>query len=204
MVRCTRSLEYPEETSDLSQVPDKLHHIILDVVHFAWAGFKLITLVVIGIDSISDYGPRYNWNVVESDVKHHSNNHNPLLQVCIKDTIIIFLWYRYWLRTLMQSVFKLITLVVIGIDSISDYGVNRHFQQYFSYILTVSFICSGIQSKRRIPSTCRKSLTNFITLSCIEYTSPWEGFELVTLVVILGMVHPILCDEVCRGLETDR
>jgi hypothetical protein len=117
-----RSLEYPEETSDLSQVPDKLHHIILDVVHFAWAGFKLITLVV------------------------------------------------------------------IGIDSISDYGVNRHFQQYFSYILTVSFICSGIQSKRRIPSTCRKSLTNFITLSCIEYTSPWEGFELVTLVVILGMV----------------
>ena len=29
---------------------------------------------------------------------------------------------------------------------------------------------------------CRKSLTNFITLCCIEYTSSWTGFELTTLV----------------------
>jgi len=26
--------------------------------------------------------------------------------------------------------------------------------------------------------TCRKSLTNFITKCCIEYTSPWTGFKL--------------------------
>ena len=32
--------------------------------------------------------------------------------------------------------------------------------------------------------TCHKSLTNFITWCCIEYTSPWMGFELTTLVVI--------------------
>ena len=31
---------------------------------------------------------------------------------------------------------------------------------------------------------CRTSLTNFITKCCIEYTSPWTGFELPTLVVI--------------------
>ena len=36
---------------------------------------------------------------------------------------------------------------------------------------------------RRKPSTCRKSLTNLITY-CIEYTSPWAGLELTTLVVI--------------------
>ena len=36
----------------------------------------------------------------------------------------------------------------------------------------------------RKPSTCRKSLTNFITYCCIEYTSKWVGFELKTLVVI--------------------
>jgi hypothetical protein len=29
-----------------------------------------------------------------------------------------------------------------------------------------------------------KSLTNCITKCCIEYTSPWMGFELTTLVVI--------------------
>ena len=34
------------------------------------------------------------------------------------------------------------------------------------------------------PPPCRKSLTNFITYCCIEYTSPWTGFERTTLVVI--------------------
>ena len=34
------------------------------------------------------------------------------------------------------------------------------------------------------PQTCLKSLTNFITYYCIEYTSPWTGFELTTLVMI--------------------
>jgi hypothetical protein len=61
---------------------------------------------------VPQWPSRYNWNVVESDVEHHSNNPNPLLQVCIKDTIIIFLWYRYWLRTLMLSVFSLIQVFI--------------------------------------------------------------------------------------------
>jgi hypothetical protein len=39
-------------------------------------------------------------------------------------------------------------------------GVKRHFQQYLSYIVTVSFIGVGNQRK---PPTCRKTLTNFIT-----------------------------------------
>jgi len=39
-------------------------------------------------------------------------------------------------------------------------GVKRHFQKHFSYIMAVSFIVGGHQRK---PSTCRKSLTNFIT-----------------------------------------
>ena len=36
-------------------------------------------------------------------------------------------------------------------------------QQYFSYIVAVSFISEGNQRTRRKPPTCRKSLTNFIT-----------------------------------------
>ena len=34
------------------------------------------------------------------------------------------------------------------------------------------------------PPICHKSLTNFIKYCCIEYTSPWKGFELTTLAVI--------------------
>jgi len=43
------------------------------------------------------------------------------------------------------------------------YEDKRHFQQYFSYILAVSFIGGGNQSNRRKTVTCRKSLTNFTT-----------------------------------------
>jgi len=41
--------------------------------------------------------------------------------------------------------------------------VFRHFQQYFSYIVAVSFIGGGNRSTRRKPSTCRKSQTNLFT-----------------------------------------
>ena len=33
------------------------------------------------------------------------------------------------------------------------YGVKRHFQQYFSYIVAISFISGGNRSTRRKPPT---------------------------------------------------
>ena len=41
-------------------------------------------------------------------------------------------------------------------------SIIRHFQQYFSYIVAVSFIGGGNWSTRRKLPTCRKSQTNFI------------------------------------------
>jgi len=53
-----------------------------------------------------------------------------------------------------------------------------------TYIMAVSFIGREKWSTRRKQPTCCKSLTNFITQCCIEYTSPWARFELKTLLVI--------------------
>jgi ABC-type spermidine/putrescine transport system permease subunit II len=114
--------------------------------------------------------------------------------ICNQFSSLLTLWVRIPLRRSVLCTW----LAIIGLVLV--YGVSRHFQQYFSYIVTVSFIGGGNRSTRRKPPTCNKSMTNcpfvlfllVIVLSVLlrftDFDYPFGIFRL-----FLGNVQMIYC-----------
>ena len=82
------------------------------------------------------------------------------------------------------TLFQYILMTASFIDWVVGW-FYRHFKQYFSYILAVSFICGGNQSARIRPPTCSKLLKvalNTIPIPPLHYSEMYCTIGFFTLV----------------------
>ena len=97
---------------------------------------------------------------------------------------------QLYIENCVSSSCEMGTIIACKYRRIMDYGVQRHFQQYFSYILAVSFIGRRNQTTRRkppfkyntrLPSKIFQSWTfsvyyfhlNYLQLSSVLYMLKW-------------------------------
>jgi len=99
-----------------------------------------------------------NVGLVHCSIPEEKVKYNTKFSFCYIGNIINYTWFGCVLLCYNDK-------LVVGLV----YGVECHFQWYFSYIVVVSYIVAvsfiggGNKSIRRKPPTCCKTLTNFIT-----------------------------------------
>jgi hypothetical protein len=78
------------------------------------------------------------------------------------------------------------TFITVSANSLQMYVLQIAIDKYSVLVIELGRDSSEWKKQQSLCllPICCKSMTNFITKCCIEYTSPWTGFKLTTLVTI--------------------